>query len=358
MEFKYSLSLLCSNLGYVLKILVWVLICLLIAAAIGAAVLIPTCGALARSAAVADAYAELAEGVQSFLDGDMSIRTFISQLTADISALSSAVSHSAGLLAAVIILAIFVYVLYTFLIYISYYPTSYIINQLMSSNMRLGFASSMAMNFKTAVKFALCRVSIAAPIDIALMVISGGLFMGLVKIVGVFAFPVTLAFGIFVFSMRATMLAGWLPRMLFNPGENIYTAFARSLRSVKLNFNGLAKAFLISFFMTYALVAGLGIPTFGLIAIAVPSVNYFLFKVIELVGYYKMNGLSFYTDAATVVNTVEFGYRAENQHKSTDIVGIADADMTVSAYRERLEDIKEQTNDADNGDTNDDGADR
>ena len=49
---------------------------------------------------------------------------------------------------------------------------------------------------------------------------------------------------------------------------------------------------------------------------AVPSIDYFLFRAIELVGYYKFAGMSFYTDAANVVDTVEFGYRAENQRDS------------------------------------------
>ena len=78
------------------------------------------------------------------------------------------------------------------------------------------------------------------------------------------------------------------------------------------------KAFVITFFAAYALMAGLALPTFGLTVIVVPSLNYFLFRTIELVGYYKMNGLSFYTDAANVVDTVEFGYRAENQLSDGD----------------------------------------
>ena len=65
-------------------------------------------------------------------------------------------------------------------------------------------------------------------------------------------------------------------------------------------------------------MAGLSLPTFGLIVIVVPSLNYFIFRTIELVGYYKMNGLSFYTDAANVVDTVEFGYRAENQYGNSE----------------------------------------
>ena len=78
------------------------------------------------------------------------------------------------------------------------------------------------------------------------------------------------------------------------------------------------KAFVITFFATYALIAGLAIPTFGLIVIVLPSINYFLFRAIELVGYYKLTGMSFYTDAANVVDTVEFGYRSENQNAASE----------------------------------------
>ena len=105
---------------------------------------------------------------------------------------------------------------------------------------------------------------------------------------------------------------------MFNKDENIYTAFSRSLRSVKLNFKGLLKSFIITYFATYVLVATCGIPTFGLVAIVVPSINYFLMRLIELVGYYKMNGMSFYADAITVVDTVEFGYRTENQQRADE----------------------------------------
>ena len=65
-------------------------------------------------------------------------------------------------------------------------------------------------------------------------------------------------------------------------------------------------------------MAGLSVPTFGLVIVVIPSLDYFLFRTIELVGYYKMTGMSFYTDAANVVDTVEFGYRAENQARLSE----------------------------------------
>lgn len=313
MEFKYSLSLLFSNMGYSMKIIIWLLICVLITAAIGTAIFIPITDALADDANVVSSYENVVNGIRSFIDGESSIRNFVVSFSSSLRSLFSAIGNSAGLTAALIISAVFLYALYTFLSGIGHYPMSYAVRQLMSSNMRMGLASSMAMNFRKAVAFSACRTSVAVPVNILATVILAALYAGLYAVIGVFTLPVILALGVLLFSLRGVLFAGWLPRMLFRPEEKIYTAFARSLRSVKLNIKGLFKAFLITYFVTYAIVAAFGLPTFGLIALVVPAINYFLLRTIELVGYYKMTGQSFYTDATTVVDTVEFGYRPENQ---------------------------------------------
>lgn len=318
MEFKYALSLLFSNMGYVLKIFGWVLISMIVTACFGAAVLVPIFDALGTKAAVAASFDAFTAEISAFIDGGVSIRAFAEGAASDLVNVFSAIAAEGGLLAALIIAAIFLYALYSFLMSCSYYPTAYSVNQLMSSNMRMGLASSMALNFKHSLRFALARISVSVPIDVALIVLGSLLLWGLLEGIGVFAFPIMIIIGIIVVSLRSCLFAGWLPRLLFVHDESMYTSFGRSLRAVKLNLKGLMKAFVITFFAAYALMAGLALPTFGLTVIVVPSLNYFLFRTIELVGYYKINGLSFYTDAANVVDTVEFGYRAENQLSDGD----------------------------------------
>lgn len=179
MEFKYALSLLFSNMGYVIRIFVWVLIAMIITACIGAAVLVPVFDALGEAPEVADAFRTLTGELDSFLDDGMSIREFISSIPAAVGGLVAAVVGESGLCAALAFIAIFLYALYSFIVSLSYYPTAYSVKQLMSSNMRIGLPSSMALNFKQAVKFAACRVSIAVPIDIALIILAVLLVWGL-----------------------------------------------------------------------------------------------------------------------------------------------------------------------------------
>ena len=48
MEFKYAISLLFSNMGYVLRIFAWVLISMVVTVCVGAAIMVPVFDALAR----------------------------------------------------------------------------------------------------------------------------------------------------------------------------------------------------------------------------------------------------------------------------------------------------------------------
>lgn len=339
MEFKYSLSLLFSNMGFVLKILLWVVISALIVAAIGAAVLIPTINSLAVGGEVGDAYAVIASDISSLVDGQADIATFVRSIITDGKALIDAVLDSQGLLTALIFEAIGLYVLYVFLVGICIYPTAYAANQLMSSNMRIGLAASIAMHLKKAVRYSACNLTVSVPLNAVIVALICLIAFGLWDLIGFFALTLALAFGVFAFSAKSTLLGGWLPRLLFNPDEPVYTAFVRSLRGVKLNMKGLIKSFVITYFVTYLLVVTCALPTFGLVVLVVPSFNYFLLRLVELVGYYKMNGLSFYTDAITVVDTVEFGYRAENQADAGEIVGGKDylSEVIPSSGEERTQ---------------------
>lgn len=350
MEFKYSLSILFSNMGFVLKVLLWVVICALVVAAIGCAVLIPTVNALAEDGAVSESYGAIGDEISAFLDGSISAGSFLENIAAEFDALLAAVLASQGLFTALVFVFIGLYILYVFLVGICYYPIAYAANQLMSSNMRIGLASSIAMHLKKAVRFSAARLTVTVPLDAIVTAVVCGVAFGLWNVIGFFSLTIALALGVLGFSARAAVVSGWLPRLLFNKDENIYTAFSRSLRGVKLNFKGLMKAFVITYFATYILVATCALPTFGLIAIVVPSINYFLGRLIELVGYYKMNGMSFYTDAITVVDTVEFGYRSENQQRADEEVAAYYGDYAAEASLEKREEEKRERFDAPRGD--------
>ena len=129
--------------------------------------------------------------------------------------------------------------------------------------------------------------------------------------------------------------------MIFHPEESVYTSFARSLTCVKSNVGGLFKSYAVTFTIVYLCTTTFAIPTGGLMTLILPSMYYFMLRAIELIGYYKTKGLSFYTDATTVINTVEYGFRAEQQSDDYDYEAQEGRQITIDEY------VKDKSDEAD-----------
>lgn len=329
MEFKYSLSIFFSNVGYALRIFLWILISLILTLGIGAAIVLPIWDVLVASTDV-NAYAmALKDCFVSLWDGSTTVRQMLATLINHTIDVVHALGQNVGVSVGLCFVCAFLYAFYCFVFGLSYYTLAYIVNNLMASNMRVGFASSMALNLKKSAKYSLARLTITFPIDFVIMTIMSCLVLGMFRHVGFFVVPIALVIGVTLCSLRATLLAGWLPRMLFHPEENVYTAFTRSLTYVKANLAGLFKSYAITFSLVYLFIVGLSVPTGGLLSVVLPSIYYFILRTIELIGYYKTKGYSFYTDATTVINTVEFGYRVEQQTDNTSVDDILATQISI-----------------------------
>lgn len=318
MEFKYSLSMLFSNMGYAVKIFLWILICVLITAAIGVAIVLPVWDAINATTDVATHISALEAAIKSVWDGTNSMRGAFSVGMTEVQNVLADLGSNAGIATGLAFIGVFLYAFYCFWFGLSYYALADIINNIMASNLKFGLASNMALNFKKCVKYSLCRLVITLPIDLVFFTIIASIVFGLFRFIGFFVLPISLVVAILICSLRATLFAGWLPRLLFHPEERVFTAFTRSLTYVKSNVSGLFKSYAVTFTIVYLFSTTFAIPTGGLMSILLPSLYYFILRAIELIGYYKTKGFSFYTDATTVINTVEFGYRAEQQDKDLD----------------------------------------
>lgn len=320
MEFKYSISILFSNLGYALKILAWILISLLLAFALGVAIILPIWKSM-NMVSIANFPGHIdniIESVKTVWTGSQTIRAALADVITEGKCFLIDIVQFPTFAASLSLAIIFVYAFYCFVFGLSYFTISDIVNKLMASNYRIGFASNLALNFKKACKYSAARLTISLPIDVIFFAIMASILFGLFEHVGFFVIPILLIVGVLICSLRSLLFAGWLPRMLFHPEEKVYTSFTRSLTYVKSNMGGLFKSYVVTFTIVYLLATAFAIPTGGLMSLILPSLYYFILRAIELIGYYKTKGLSFYTDATTVINTVEFGYRSEQQLQSVE----------------------------------------
>lgn len=332
MEFKYSLSLLFSNLGHAFKIFLWIVLCLVLSLAIGAAIILPIWNVIASSTDVNTYVMAIKDSLATVWNGTSTIRASIGDILRSITDIFGALAQNPGITTGLVFAAIFVYAVYCFVFGLSYYTNADIINNVMASNMRYGFASNMALNFKKCCKYSAARLTITLPIDLIFITIMLCILFGLFEQISYFVIPILMVAGIVICSLRATLLAGWLPRMIFHPEENTYTSFTRSLTYVKSNVGGLFKSYAVTFTIVYLFATVFAIPTGGLMSLVLPSMYYFMLRAIELIGYYKTKGLSFYTDATTVINTVEYGFRAEQQTENFDFETQDDAQIKIDEY--------------------------
>lgn len=338
MEFKYALSILFSNIGYVIKILLWVLLSMVLTAAIGAAILIPIFSVIVETTDIMTYINAISSSLSGLLDGNISIREVLTAVTDNVPAAIDAMTENAGAATGLVFAALFIYMFYSFLVGLSHYTTADIINKLMSSNLRFGYASNMALNFKNSCRYSFARLLVALPVDIILFIVMAVLAFGLYSAIKIFAIPILLVVGVLLLSLRAMLFSGWLPRMLYHPEERVFTNLARSFTFIKTNFAGFFKAYSITFTCAYLLTAAFMLPTIGFVVLVVPPIYYFLLRTVELIGYYKVKGYSFYTDSATVVDTIDFGFRSDNQGKIDLENGEAYEMRNMSPYNREFDD--------------------
>ena len=174
----------------------------------------------------------------------------------------------------------------------------------------------MTLNMRKNLSYSLSRLLISFPIDVAFGIILASISLVFYQLIGFAAVPIMLVFSVVFLSLRAILFSGWLPRMLYHPEERPLTAFSRSLVYVKHSFVDLFKAYAIIFTVIDLIVYICTIPTGGLSIIVIVPTQYFLLRTVELIGYYKAKGLSFYVDGSTVVNTVDYGFRPDNQSEA------------------------------------------
>ena len=319
MEFKHSISILFSHPQYIIKIFIYLLLCVAIVAGITAAIVVPVYKHAMTYADMAEIIDPIFNKIHEYLRGDIGLRGVMGQIVnSGEMYVRAVVDHPVGILASLLI-PIGVYFLYSFLSGLCLYPLGYIINNLMSSNMKMPFASSFIINLKKSAEYSASKMLVLFPIDLIFVCAIIALGWGLRRVIGIFVMPIILLLALLVLSFRQLLTAGWMPRMLNHPEEKPLVAFKKSMPYLKMDSRGMMQGFIFTFVIAYGINSALALPTYGLIFIITPSLYYVLFRAIELVGYYKVKGLKFYTDASTVIDTTEYGYRKETQEQVEEI---------------------------------------
>jgi hypothetical protein len=316
MEYKQSISVAFSNFGLVFKLLFYFLIVSIIFVALASAIIIPTINQIRSNRDIELFVSDIKDDLQTFLKGNASIDETYYSLKDDVAGIVQSFFDSTNVVAFICIGIFLVYVIYRFLMTLSFLPTTDILNNFMTSNLKYGFMSNYTLNLRRSAAYSLAKVLISIPVDAVIMFLIGGSLIGLWEIINVFSLPFVFAAAVFLLGLRDAMFAGWLPRIIYHPEEKVWTALKNSVKETNDYRKTLIAAFCCETFLYFALSAAFALPTLGVMVVIALPTNYVMIRIIELVCFYKNNRMKFYTDANTVVDTVAVGLRENVQEKS------------------------------------------
>lgn len=319
MEFKQAGSILISNFSLTFKVFLYIVVITLIVAAIAVGIFAPIMNLFLSGEAVGTIISDFTDHANGFIKGSASLYDTFSLLKDDVGNLINYIISLNWFIPALVTIVIFIYLLYLFLFTLSSMPIADIINNSMASNLKYGFLSNFALNFRRSVRYSLAKIIVFFPIDLCILGVLVGLGYGIyflisqVQILGYLGLGLMLTIGLVLASIRQTCFSGWIPRLIFHPDEGIFKSLKNSFKFVKPDFGKLMLLYACIYFCLYFLVTVVGLFTFGLMSFMAPSISYVTLRIVELVSYYKINKLKFYTDSVTVVDTVDYGMRTEEQ---------------------------------------------
>ena len=204
------------------------------------------------------------------------------------------------LISATIVIAVF-FLVTTYLLFLSYFSISDIINEFMMDNAKYGFLSNLIANLGKSALFALLFLAITLPFNAAIFALTYLLYLGLSKLLSfLVAIPFVIIFLLVAFAFQNTVLCCWLPAIT-RDGLSVVKALKVCFANVKKRFGEAFGLFFTINFLSLIWFYLCVIPTFGAgIIIAVPSVI-LIKKCTELVFYYNVKGYKYYVEKDQVV---------------------------------------------------------
>ncbi len=314
MEFKHSMSILFSNLRLTFKLMLYVLIAFVIVGCLLAATILPVVNSISAEASMGALIQQTFDHIELFLrEGGLKI--FYQNMGIDFTAMWQTFTSDIGVVVGIAFALFLLYCVYELLITLSEIPTAFIIDSSMSSNMEYKFLPAFTITFKKSVRYTLAKVLVYLPIDALILAICGGLAYGLWLGIKLFALPVVFVLLLVLFSLKFTLFAGWVPRMLYHPEETAFVALKNSFKEMKDFKYSLFVGNIVILFLAYTMTVLFALPTFGIMFFVTVPLGLIAIRVMELVSYFKSHSMKFYVDANTIIDTVDYGLRAENQEK-------------------------------------------
>lgn len=182
------------------------------------------------------------------------------------------------------------------------FATSHELYNYMSSNIKIGFTTSLFSCFGKNVKYLLCSVLVQFPIDLGLIVLFYFVARWLIASSGLLVIaPILLiALWCLLVAVKITLFAGWIPAIVtFDCG--IWQGLKRGVEAVFRRFTRILSTS-ISVLMTALIVNVAGaVCTFGVALVITLPLTLLALLIFDMVSFYYSHGMRFYVDSENVV---------------------------------------------------------
>ena len=189
-------------------------------------------------------------------------------------------------------------IVYRMLVAITDLPVYCAVNEFMTTNGKRPFLWYFFKKFGKSVKFSAMQALIALPLDLATIFTTIGFFLlFLLPFGGLWTLIVSLAVGLFLYSLRLTLTSFWAPAVVADDLK-VSVALRRGVAAVTENFwHGFYKNALVA---TLALVCGLALNLLwesawaAVVSVVLGFVLFYLLKCVNLVEYFETKGLPYF----------------------------------------------------------------
>ena len=171
-----------------------------------------------------------------------------------------------------------------------------------SSNIKIGYTTSLINTLKTNIKFQLASLVVLLPINVLLLTILYFAVRWLVLSEGllIIAPVIIIALAIFLYAFKITLFSGWLPAIaVFNCG--VWAGLKKGVKAVFRRFYRSFSTVILIIFTLFILNVICLICTFGVSLVVTLPLTMLAFITFGMVMFYCSQGMRFYVDSNTVI---------------------------------------------------------
>ena len=291
MPIKHTYSILCCNLSLVAKIALIILIVLLLAVACFYGLLHP----------IYLNIREIIENQNFAVDANELINhpiVTLSSLAKSYIGFFEQLHWQKSFLFAVLLLIGF-----KFFLTLPLLPATKVLHTKMSTGFDIGILNAFISTGFQNLLLAFVSSIVLTIVDVALVAALLALCYGLLTLIGIFAFPITLLVALFLFTARMTIVCQWLPEICASQSKNIFRNLGNGLLFSLKRFE---KNFLCLLFINVVIVAIVSstmIFSFGVIPILMLPIYYVQYCIMTLTLNFSYHKSKYFIDNGTTVFT-------------------------------------------------------